>query len=315
MAGLHSGGSAEAGLKALQEAMGESAPAEKPQEPAQAPEAATYDDGDEPEFDPTAFASELAAELSEESAPAAPSDAWKSDAKGKLIKQGYTEQEAHFMAYKMGREKVEKLLAPEASRVQSEEATPTSAPEGSAPTGFMELSESLRDQLDGPAAEELGKVLASIQAQALAQSAATADATAQELAFLRNRVMSEDVAAATKEIATASRELSETYPELRNQAQWDALKPLIKAAMPLAGGSHSKALRYACLEKFGDRTGQHANSPVDSSPSPAKRENPGAGTRAVTAEAAKSKIAQMIYSSRPADEVMGFANTTRKRLA
>lgn len=100
-------------------------------------------------------------------------------------------------------------------------------------------------------------------------------------------------------------ELLEMYPELQDQAAWDAATDrAIKALGSGFAEDPVEALRGAVMFQYGARVPGHSVPNASTAyPTPGRAGHPTPGERALDAKGAKSRIAQMIFDGRPAEEV------------
>ena len=230
---------------------------------------------------------------------------WKGKAKGELIKAGHSEAEAHYLAYKGSKETVEKLLGKADSAVPSGDATPDTAPTGTADQGLQlspALLEALED-LDGQAAEELGTFLSKVKAE---QSGQLGELSAQ-VAALQHRLREQDVSSTRQELSDARESYSGSYPELHDPSVWSSLSPLINAAHKSGlADSVAEAVKIATVKLLGDRNHQPDSNKVHSSTATTQPVNRTAG-RQVTAEDRRDAIASAIFHGRSSEDVMRMA--------
>lgn len=279
----------------------EAAEAPEPAESAEAPaEEPSGDDAEEVSFD------DLTAELLEAaSKPERGPNERENQQKTRLVELGLSEQAAHQLAFHSGAENAQKVIDALSGKVSSEVASPADDPEGQSKAG-VRLPESVVDELGGPAAEELGSALAEQFA-----------AMQSQIAALQAQLVNQGKGEVLESMSAARTELMGVYPELRSNAQVEALKPLIRAAV--TGGLTSdpaEALRLAVYKQFGVRSGDSAGANADSSTDPAPK--PGrasqVGRKAATPESVKKRIAEMVFNNRPADEVLSFSEEMSRKM-
>ena len=226
-------------------------------------------------------------------------NAWRSEAKTRLVAAGMDPEAAHLQAFEKTRESTERLVAALGGGVDSGRA----GPHGDDPTGSSHqgsgASESEGQGGDGRSASDPG----------------TLDALRAELADLRQTYVATVGTQKVAEMQEAREQLaSGAYPELRNGTVVESLKPAIRA---LTSGpepvSHAEAVRLATFAKFGVRDGSDPTTDkVDASvPNPGRVNAP--GRRAANPDQVRSRIADMVYNGRSEEEVMGFAAEQRRR--
>ena len=274
----------------------------------QAPEAAK-DEGSAPDDGGVDLAAIVADMLGPDAKPSGGREAWRGEAKAKLVAQGWDEKTAHQIAYHGPAEKARALLATSGDSSQDMGANRTDAPPVDAEAG-QRLTEALSGFLDdSAAAKTLGDVIQRAQAPQLA-------AMQQELEFLRSQVTTQQAAAGTEELVAARDRLVGSYPEVNDPAAWKKLAPAIKAARASGlAGTLDQALTLALFNTYGARTGEPASKPETPSSVPTRPGKATPGARALTRKQIDAKFNKMNFEgTMPPKAILAWRRDALARL-
>lgn len=220
---------------------------------------------------------------------------WEDDSMGKLTAHGLPEGVARQLVNQGGRKNVEAILAGLGNSGNAEGVKPEGALEG------------------GAAGAGLAGALAGAN-----KGSETADTqVGSELAQVKQVLHKMQTDALVPRLTAAREELTAMYPELQDQAAWNALVPKVQGALSSGFAQDPvQALKGAVQFTYGARVqGQTASQPMTvTDPTPGRAGNPTPGERAADSRQAKKRIAQMVFEGRSSSEIEAVRKDYEQRL-